>query len=324
MRFLLSEGVGIVHFVAMRDSDDLTSRRLVHRIQLIEALESHMDGRHWDLAAPGSELDGDDTLTAPFQTSHLVGHCLSISLEGIRTTRFILQDHDPENASGIRLPMAGHYPALRSAIEAGAEALWLMEPDDRRERVSRTLRARWDDIIEDNKVMLALTSEDKNDAKDDVRRKQQARKVNSNNVRTKKKRIREVATKAGIPHDEMFLAHPGFGPVVEEAADVTGVASNYQYGMWRLISGLTHPSASRSLAMSVVKEMGESKDGTFMAEMTASTQLTVAALDAALLLHWHALNLAAKRGGREEYFFSAPPDIPLPPGWVRLFSGPQT
>lgn len=84
------------------------------------------------------------------------------------------------------------------------------------------------------------------------------------------------------------------------------------------MSGLTHPSASRAIRMSVIETKGESVDGVINAEMTASISMTNTAIDAALMLHWHALELVAARGGRPEVAFSAPPDLPLPPGYEHL------
>lgn len=306
-----------MRLVAIKDeNEDLWRRRLWHRLQMIEALEKHLGGRHWDLVAPGSELADDDALTAPFQTSHLVAHCLSVGLDCLRSTRVLLTD--PAKTSGMRIPLVGHYPAIRSAVEAGAEALWLLGPTDPAERVSRTLRARWDDIVQDDQAALALTGPDPRDEKADVARKQQMRRENSRNVRTKKNRLRAVAKRAGVPESVMTQRLPGFGEMLLECAAITGVESNYQYGMWRLVSGLTHPSASRAVMMSVVEEKGDAGNGVMNAELTASISMTNSALDAALLLHWHALELAAARGGRADVSFQAGPDLPLPPGYEHL------
>lgn len=313
----LSPVTNRVRLVAMREPDPSTAnRRLWHRLQMIEALESHLGGRYWALAAPGSGLDDDDTQTRPLQTSHIVGHCLGFSLDCLTTTRLVLKN--PNVDAGLRLPLAGHYPALRAAIESGAQAIWVMSPEDSHERVSRTLRARWHDVVQDDQAMLALTGSTSDDTKEDTAAKNKMRKKNSDNVRAKKKRLRSVAAAAGVAEAEMLMGLPGYGPIVLEAAEITGVASNHQYGMWRLISGLTHPSASRSLSMSVVEELAESDDGIVMAEFTASPSLTNAAIDASLMLHWAALDLAAKRGGRPEVAFTPPPGLPLPPGYEHL------
>lgn len=297
----------------LHESDDpVTSQRLWHRLQIVKAFEDHVEGQYWGIATDGSDLGFDDTQTAPFQTSHIVGHCLSSGLDLLRTARFILVD--PTKAQGIRLPMVGHFPVLRSAMEATALAIWIMGPDNGDERVSRTLRARWEDVVQDDQMVLALTEPISKDDKTQVARKNKMRRDNSKNVRAKKGRLREVAATAKISEATMLKGLPGFGPMLTEAAKTTGVDSNHQHGMWRLVSGLAHPSVSRSVAMSIVEDKSPGVGSVMSAELTASTALTNAVLDAALLLHWRALGLAAKRGGRPELQFVPSADL-LPPGY---------
>jgi hypothetical protein len=166
--------------------------------------------------------------------------------------------------------------------------------------------------------MLALTGPSNSDTKDDVRRKSKMRKANSDQVRQKKRALRALAATAGVSDEEMFKGLPGYGVIVEEAAAVSGVPSNFQYGMWRLVSGLTHPSASRAITMSVIEEMPGSSDRIIKAELTASPSLTNTAIDACLLLHWKGLDLLAERGGKPELAFRIPPEFPLPPGYEYL------
>ncbi|HEX7835335.1 MAG TPA: hypothetical protein VF479_07685 [Pseudolysinimonas sp.] len=302
--------------MAKRDTDeDLWKRRLWHRLQLIEALESHLDGRHWGLAAGGSDLAMDDAQAYPFQTSHLVAHCLSSGLDCLRSTRILLTD--PSVDAGLRIPLIGHYPAIRSAMESGAEAPWLLGPEESQLRVVRTLQARWDDIVDDDQAILAMTDSDAGDQKADVVRKQKMRRENSKNVRAKKRRLRTVAANAKVPESVMFEGLPGFGEMLRETAKFTRVESNHQAGMWRLVSGLSHPSASRALMLSVVDEVDEER-GIVNAELTASISMTSSAIDAALLLHFHALDLAATRGNRPDVAFRLPDGVPLPPGYEHL------
>lgn len=304
---------GIVPRMPMKDTDPLVNERLLHRLLLIEAAEVHAEGEHWDLAAPESELAQDDARTKPFQTSHYVGHCLAYALDCLRTTRILLRV--PGEERSIRLPQAGHYPALRSAMESGALAVWLLSPDDPDERVTRNLRARWNDVIQDSLAISALVSVNPADAKEVRSTKSKHLRLNTQNVRVKKSRLREVIDAAGASRADVEEGLPGFGPIVKEAATETGVDPNHQYGMWRIVSGLTHPSASRSLAMSAVEELGESAEGIIRAQFTASPSMTTTAIDAALMLYWTALELTAKRGARAEVKFSAPPGLRLPPGW---------
>lgn len=302
--------------VVMKDTDeDLWNRRLWQRLQMIESLETHMGGRHWTIAEPASDFANDDAKIAPFQISHIIGHCLSTTVDFLRSTRLLLTD--PERQAGLRLPLVGHYPAIRSAMEAGALALWILGPDESEERISRTLQARWDDIVQDNLAVLALTDQDVNDDKDAIVRKQKMRQKNAKAVGAKKRLLRATAMTAGVPESVMMQGLPGFGEMLGETAAITRVESNHQVGMWRLVSGLTHPSASRAILLSKVTEMG-GDDEVMNAELTASVSLTNAALDSALLLHWHTLEMVALRGNKPEVAWKPPPGLPLPPGYEDL------
>jgi len=294
------------------DADD-NYRHIWHRLQIVEALENHLGGRHWDLAAPGSALAADDDLTSPYSTSQVAGHSLAFGLDMLRTARMILTN--PAKNHAIRLPLFGAYPVLRSAMEAGAEAIWILADEDQHERVSRTLRARWEDITRDDQAALASTDADQNDGPTERSSKAKLRRQNSDNVRRKKRAVRDLAKEVGVAEDVLRQGLPGFGPMLQETARYTGIQSNFQRGTWHWVSGLTHPSMSRAISMSVVEEMGSSPSSKVMAaQLTADPSTTAMALDAALLLHWTALEQAALRGGRPEVAWQPPADFPFPPG----------
>jgi hypothetical protein len=280
---------------------------------MIEALESHLGGRHWDLAAPGSDLAGDDDLTSPYSTSQIAGHALAFGLDMLRTARMILTN--PAKEQGIRLPLFGAYPVLRSAMEAGAEAIWILADDDQHERVSRTLRARSADIARDNQAALASTEADQNDGPTERSMKSKLRRQNSDSVRAKKRVLRDLAKEVGVAEEVVLQGLPGFGPMLQETARYTGIQSNFQRGIWHWVSGLTHPSMSRAVSMSVVEDMGSPSSKVMAAQLTADPSMTGAALDAALLLHWNALEIAALRGGRPQVAWQPPADFPFPPGY---------
>jgi hypothetical protein len=294
----------------------LDDARLAHRIKMIEALEAHLDGRHWDLAKPGSDLARDDARTGHLQTSHVVGSSLAAAIDFVRSARFMLQD--PEVPGGTRLPLVGQYPVLRASLEASALAVWILQSEERRERLGRTLRARWEDIIQDNQAVLAMTAPTDEDTKTEVAGKHRMRRENAQHVGAKKRRLREIAQKSKIPLKEVELGLPGFGPIIDAAARSGDLAPNHVHGWWRMVSGVSHPSASRMLTMSMIEEKGERVAGTFMAEMTAKPAYTTLAIEAALHMHFLALELAAERGGREEIRFRFPKGFPVPPGYEHL------
>ncbi len=287
---------------------------LHHRMRLVEALEQHHGGTHWDLAQAGSELAADDAATAPLQTSHVVGHALSFAVDCLRSTRMLLTD--PDSPTTIVLPLTGQYPLLRGAMEAGGLVLWLLEPNDHRERVSRTLRSRWDDIVQDDKAVLAMTDFVAGEPKERISYKNAQRRKNAQRVRKQKARVRAVADAAGIPRSEMEQGLPGWGPIIREGAPAGTLPANQVHGWWRLISGLAHPSASRTLSLHNLEEIAERDgSGTVQALFTSRPDITNATLEAAALLYINALRLTSRRGDCPALEFVAPPGFPLPPGY---------
>ncbi|OAN30832.1 hypothetical protein A4X17_04545 [Plantibacter sp. H53] len=285
----------------MKQQSEAVVRSLVERLQLIEELEQHLEGKYFDLALPGSELAADDALMGYLQTSHLVGHCLSVSLDALRTARLVLQD--PHVDGGLRLPMIGQFAVLRTSSEAAALATWLLQPDDRVERLSRSLQARMDDVIHDDQLATVNTGSLPDDAKDLVSRHQRHRRENTKKVRERKAHLRSLAATAGVEESVVLPGLPGFGPIVAQASDEIGIRSTVARGTWQMISGLTHPSASRTMMLSAVDFHDETSN---RALITADPAVIVHAIDAAFQFHVAALRLASVRGGNATMALGGP------------------
>ena len=171
-------------------------RRLVYRLQLIEELEQHERAQDWTLALPGSQLAEDDQLIRPFRVSNLVGHALALSLDSMLGTRLLVQD--PDKPTGVRLLMAAPFAMLRTAVEAGALAQWVLVPDSNAGRQSRTLQATWSDVVSDDQLVLAVTEARPGDTRETAQAHQAQRRNNARSVRGKKAALRDAATAAGI------------------------------------------------------------------------------------------------------------------------------
>jgi hypothetical protein len=143
------------------DNDEIereAQERLVAQLGYVRALEKRAESRgHWDLASPGSALASDDEVLRPFQLSHFIGHCLASSIDAMRTTRLVMQEHEGDRR--LRLPLMGLYPTLRASSEAGALAIWMLQPEDSMERRLRALQARWEDVLHTDKAAQILFSD---------------------------------------------------------------------------------------------------------------------------------------------------------------------
>ncbi|KJL33432.1 hypothetical protein [Microbacterium azadirachtae] len=285
------------------------AERIRYQLRLIESIAQQAESGHFDLAAPGSELATDDALLGGHQTSHLVGHCLSVSQDALSTAKLILLDPITD---GLRIPVVGQFPVLRTSIESASLAIWLLAPDEQRERLCRSLRARMDEIHHEDHLVTVLTEAEEGDTKAKTAEKQKHRRENTKRSRAQKKRLRDHATDSGIGLEDINRGLPGFGPIVRASSELVGISGNHTQGMWAFISGLTHPSVKRSIAASDIERLADGE--VFAAKFTANLASVVMALDAAIAAHLTALRLLARRGGRPELAWSPGAEFPLPPG----------
>lgn len=309
------------------EEEELALRRLHYRLRMLEALIDQRAGRHWDLASVGSSLAADDALLGPYKLSHLVGHCLSLAFDGLQATHALmvgLQDRGQgADDRTVRIPMAAHYAMLRSATESSALAVWLLGPDDPHERRTRVFRAHWDDLVQDKRLILAITESESDDKPAEVKYHSNLRQQHEKVMRNKKARLREVATSAHVKLDDVYLGLPGFEIMVGDAASRAGLRRGYGTGQWRLVSGLSHPSASRSIMASNIEQLGDSNDGSVRALFTARTDIVNNAVEAAFLMYREASELVAIRGNNREFEFTLPDGFPFPPGHEHLAPQPH-
>ncbi|QEE61166.1 hypothetical protein FVA74_05940 [Salinibacterium sp. dk2585] len=294
----------------MRTEDDRAPERIQYLLAMFESIESN-SADFYDLAAEGSELVEDDHQLAPFQASHLVGHCLAVSIDALRTVRLVLRKDD---AGGLRVPMIGAYPLLRTVIEASSLAVWLLAPADQTERLKRVLRTRMDDILHDDRFVVTMTAQVEGEDRSARSRKQKTRRANSTDVRAKKRLLRDLAAAAGINSDEINTGLPGFGYIIEQAAPELGLDPNLTRGTWSFVSGLTHPSVSRSLMGSSIEWVNDDSQ----ALITANLDNLAWAMDAALNALLTALRLTSERGGRPEIDWTPGPDFPPPSDYTHM------
>jgi hypothetical protein len=144
-------------------------------------------------------------------------------------------------------------------------------------------------------------------------------KENSHDVRAKKNALRAVAARLGVTIDER-QGQPGFGPVLADIAPSVDLPAGQLRGTWHFISGLTHPSVSRSIALSDVSRLTASVDGVYTARMTANSVTVAWAIDASLVAYKTALSLLEDRSGISGIRWPQPGTIDLAPRFQRIRS----
>jgi hypothetical protein len=279
--------------------------RLPAQLRLISMLEERAEARpFWDLARPQSALARDDAALRPYQLSHLVGHCLASSIDALRTARLIMQVS--EHSSKLRLPMMGLYPIVRAATESGALAVWLLQSDEPKERLTRGLMARYADVIHDDRARQLLLSEQPGEDGPATSRRMRGLRENTKSVRSVKAKLREIGERNQVNFDVYRKGIPGFGPIVGAASASVGLPSGTTRVTWHMLSGLSHPSASRSMMMSELTSFGEKED-VVRAKFTARPSVVGLGLDSGTTMLITALRLTAERGGDKSL------EVPLAP-----------
>jgi len=222
-------------------------------------------------------------------SSHVVTAALTMATDNIRAVGEMLRPADQ-----LQVPLYAHYPVLRSILEAAALAKWLLVPEDPTERISRALRTRYSDAMEDaalKKEERALLAAIDNgpDADAIAAGEERAEARLARDVA----KVRSIAASQGIPWTRI---KPGRAPwihiiravcTIDEAPGFVRVPGNYAAHLWKVMSGLSHPSLSRAANHSDMTPLpGSSPDGTFHAQLTPSFRWT----SEAITLAWNTSN----------------------------------
>jgi len=252
-----------------------------------------------DRPARGSDLHGDDLATAWMQTSHVSVTALTMVADNMRAVCDMLRPADH-----LIVPMYAHYPVLRSVVEAAAEAKWLLTPDVRKERVARTLRAKFSDAKHD--AELAKEQRETVAAMDDGGTHAEALIEADKHAAARYARdvakIRSIAEEQQIPWAAVKSGLPPWIQIIKAVCGIEAhdegvrVPGGYAAGLWKIMSGLSHPSTSRSVNHSAMERIDEATDsGVVTARLSASLRWTSEAMTVAWSTTHDALDLMERR-----------------------------
>jgi len=289
--------------------DDREARaRLGRHLRMIEHIASHTEvAIPTNLSVPESELALDDEALRPYQLSHYVANSITTAVDVMSTARLVM-----DFQGGLRVPVVGIYPLMRSALEASALAVWLLYPDEPQVRRARAIAVRWTDIVHDDNLAGESIGYSADEDRDTRAFKQKALRENTRRVRGRKNKLRGVADRLGIEIEP----RPGFGPILGDTAEYVGLPASHLRGTYGTLSGLTHPSLAGTLRMSAVNQQARDADGTLLVNISADLSTVAFATDAAILLYMNATKALQRRTGLE--------GIKWPPrDAARRFYGPE-
>lgn len=288
------------------DADELAHaatirKRLEQSLILLQRFDLASD----EYAPAGSIIAGDDEATTPFQTSHTVVNALTMATENIRALHRLLLVDDQ-----LVVPMYAHYPVMRSILEAASLARWILAPEGRQERVLRSLRARAEDSAQDHYLrkneIATLHSMDVIDTDPETwnRHIEEAEASNALRNAADQKGIRDLAQSHGLSWQTVKGGLPPWVHLIESVSMVdrsvewNTIPGSYTAGLWKVMSGLSHPSVSRSVnhsSLDRIADSGDREPGTFLGKLSASLDWTQQALTVTLNATSEAITLFTQR-----------------------------
>jgi hypothetical protein len=217
----------------------------------------------------------DDRFTRPYQTSHAVNYLILTAVDHLHCLKTVMQDAEAQH---IFAP----FTLIRSAIETASTALWLLSPQDRKTRVTRSLRLEANnitmlgkahgtmgaDIAETTAMRLALLS--------------------------------GAIVKSGVDKDVVMGSYPAVQTIITTATKEAGL-SRWIFGAWQLSSGSAHGKtwAGAHTATFTANEASSTED-VYNGVLTSDEISISKVLFAALAVVNRALRLQAQRARRPE------------------------
>lgn len=257
------------------------------RLALVPPLTERWNRIARGKAGPRSELALDDAVTHWTRVSSHVVHNLHHAIDCLRALGVLIP---PEGE--LTIPYVAHFPVARSGLEAASTALWILHPDDPRQRIERHLRNLWREVSDEASFTGAserLAPDELLHLVDRQRKGQKAWK------RKYVDQIRAVAVRAGVADPTLGRYAVSFAEITREATAATGLPGGYGEMVWRMISGLSHPSMLRSVRFMHRTELTDHEDGMVNVEISNDTQTLQYTVDALVLQLTTALDVLALR-----------------------------
>ena len=217
---------------------------------------------------PGSRTADDDELTDPYQLSHAVALSLGSARDHLHALRSLVID---ANALHTSAP----WTLCRAALENGAQARWLLEPDDRTERVTRRLRM----AVRDARERCAATMLLAPDAA--------AAAECTEHLQDRLTRFGGLGEAAGIPRRRVTGDKaPGWGALVRQAAAPTGLEPDALNALWRIASGYAHGQVWATLATASMEQQlrGRAEESVSVYRVTADVSMVFTIVSSAFMV----------------------------------------
>ena len=203
-------------------------------------------------------LAGTDVINLPMLCDHYLGGSADFLTALVELTN--------PRPNTLQLPRFALYPLIRGVIESSGQTVWVLGPDDRRERFRRLLQLQKAELDYDGRYIDARTRPRDDDTREFRSQLDALRRETKQKRRLRWESLLDAAAVLGIGQAEFQHGVPGgYQSVIREAVDEQGLDGIWHgrkgTGIWMFISGLSHPSMSRGWAGSITKPGEVTPDG---------------------------------------------------------------
>jgi hypothetical protein len=179
-------------------------------------------------------MTADDTLLDPYHLSSAAWHALLYAVDHLHALRALLREV-------AWIHMFADFTLVRGALENAAAAVWMLQPPQRPERLTRRLRFAGADIRNGEAAKRLIL------------------KPGPRSEEERMSELRAIAARAGL-QDNALGKRPGVG--YGEIVDLAGAALNadaakFAPASWRLCSALSHGDLWATLAATERVELPE-------------------------------------------------------------------
>jgi hypothetical protein len=215
----------------------------------------------------------DDQLTRPYQTSHAVNYLILTAVDHLHCLKTVMQESESQH---IFAP----FTLIRSAIETASTALWLLNPTDRKTRITRSLR------LEANNITMLGRAYD-------------TMGVNTAETTTMRLQLlRAAIEKSKVDKDVVMGGYPAVQTIIAAATKEAGL-SHWIFAAWQLSSGSAHGKTWAGAHTSTFTENETSSSDAVLSGVLTSDEINISSvLFAALAVVNRALALQARRAKR--------------------------
>jgi hypothetical protein len=211
----------------------------------------------------GSELAEDDRRTGQFQMSGPARTAIMAAIDNLACLRDCLFRWTAPDQVESRIQIYGPFALVRGGLENASRAVWMLEPDDRDERILRRLRLDWDEWSELEKVRKAMGAPPTRTSDEHFRK------------------LTAVIQSTAFDPGAIKSLDATYTTIVKAAGQHLDTGSSRQLVIWKGCSAIAHGDYRGTLAYLAGDMLAEVSPGFGLNPVTANVPLlTAGALDA--------------------------------------------